>query len=166
MFNKSAHVSLVCFHCTLPVSASTTGSLRFISTTATGGTVFFQNRTGYRSGIDTAAIQYDVGHVGDDTMTFTPPTVTWLRDGVPVSDTPTNTAGGNGNLSTTLSFMFEESDAGVYQCVFTDTARSEVFVVHPIRLDTHLYTLLAETHSLHIMLQENFGIYGNIPLPP
>ena len=123
---------------TLPASASTTGSLRFISSSATGGTVFFQNRAGYESGVDTAAIQCDVGHVGDDTMTFTPPTVTWLRDGVPVSDTPTNTAGagGNGRLNTILSFMFEESDAGVYQCVFTNTARSEVFVVDAIRLDT------------------------------
>ena len=66
-------------------------------------------------------------------MTFAPPTVTWLRDGVPVSDTPTNAARGDGGLGTTLSML---SDAGVYQCVFTDTARSEVFVVDPIRLDT------------------------------
>ena len=42
-----------------------------------------------------------------------------------------------GALRTTLSFRFEASDAGVYQCIFTDRDRSfEVFVTDPIRLDT------------------------------
>ena len=156
--------------CTLLASASTTGSLRFISSSATGGNVFFRNRAGYRSGVDTATIQYDVGHVGDDTMTFTPPTVTWLRDGVPVSDTPTNTTRGNGGLNTTLSFMFEESDAGVYQCVFTDTARSEVFVVDPIRLDTGkdspVHITSRDTLTAYYCCRRSFGLSGNIPLHP
>jgi hypothetical protein len=83
-----------------------------------------------------ATIQYEVGHVGDDTDSFTSPTVTWLKDGVPVNDIPTNTVGSRGGLSTILSFPFEERDAGVYQCVFTDTSRSEVFIAEPILLDT------------------------------
>lgn len=67
-------------------------------------------------------------------MTFVTPTVMWLKAGVPVSATPTNTPGSNGRLSTTLSFVFDEEsdDVGVYQCVFIDTARSEVLVVDPI----------------------------------
>ena len=81
---------------------------------------------------------FQVGHVGDDTMnSFTSPSVTWLKDGVPISTTPTNTdPGNNGSLESVLTFMFSSSDAGVYQCIFTDTVRSEVFLPHPIRLDT------------------------------
>ena len=80
---------------------------------------------------------FQVGHVGDDTITYTQPTVTWLKDGVPISTTPTNTdPGNNGGLESVLTFMFSSSDGGVYQCIFTDTARSQVFLPHPIRLDT------------------------------
>lgn len=117
-------------------SPSTTGSLQFISKNAAGGTTFFRNRAGFTSG-DTATLEYNVGHVGDDTMTFVTPTVKWLKDGVPVSATPTNTPGSaDGSVRTTLSFPFMTSDAGVYQCIFTDTTRSEVFAADPIRLDT------------------------------
>ena len=67
---------------------------------------------------------------------YTAPTVLWLKDGLPTRAIPTYvTVGSNGRLSTTLSFSFQESDAGVYQCVFTGT-NSELFVTIPIRLDT------------------------------
>ena len=85
---------------------------------------------------DTASITYSLSHVDSDTMNFMIPDVTWLKDGVPVNVTPTNTPQSNGDLTTVLSFIFDESDAGVYQCVLTDTARFEVFVTDPIRLDT------------------------------
>jgi hypothetical protein len=137
--------------CTHVASASTTGSLRLISSTANGGSLFIFQRDGYANG-DAVIIQYDAGHVGDDVMSFTPPTVTWLKDGVPVSDTPTNAVGGNGALSTTLSFTFEESDAGVYQCVFTDTSRSEVYVTDPIRLDTGKGSLYHRPSHIHCVL--------------
>ena len=72
----------------------------------------------------------------DVTNMYTTPTVLWLRDGVPAKATPTNTAVGNsGRLRTTLSFSFQESDAGVYQCVFTDTNTEQLFTI-PIRLDS------------------------------
>ncbi len=117
-------------------SASTNGSLSFTGSTARNTNfAFFRNRAGYQSG-DMAELEFGVGHVGDDVMDYTTPNVTWLRDGVPVSVSPTNTAPSSGALVTVLSFAFAESDAGVYQCVFTDTARSEVFVTDPIRLVT------------------------------
>jgi hypothetical protein len=152
--------------CTHAASASTTGSLRLISSTATGGNFFLFQRDGYANG-NATTIQYDTGFVGDDVMSFTSPMVTWLKDGVPVSDTPMNTVGVNGGLSTTLSFIFEESDAGVYQCVFTDTSRSEVFVAEPIRLDTGKGSLSqALPHSLCLtaVARGNTDITGNIPL--
>ena len=82
-------------------------------------------------------VVFHVGHVGDDAMTYAQPTVTWLKDGVPVSITPNNAdPGNNGGLESSYNFVFSSSDAGVYQCIFTDTIRSEMFLPHPIRLDT------------------------------
>ena len=83
-----------------------------------------------------ASLNFVIGHVNDGTTMYTAPTVLWLKDGTPAGATPTNTAvGSNGRLSTILSFSFQESDAGVYQCVFTGN-NSELFVTIPIRLDT------------------------------
>lgn len=128
-------VEMSLYLCSFVASVSTIGSLRFISSTANSD-IFFRNRAGYRSG-DTAIVEYDVGHVYDNTTTFMTPRVTWLRDGVPVSTAPTNTPGSNGRLNTTLSFIFnEESGVGVYQCAFIDITRSEILVTDPIRLDT------------------------------
>ena len=95
----------------------------------------FQNRVGYEVG-NRASIQYSIGHVGDDEVNFVAPNVLWLRDGVPVSVMPTNIVNYYGRIKTTLSFTFEKSDAGVYQGVFTDSVRSEVFLAEPMRLDT------------------------------
>ena len=120
----------------LTVSAAVAGSLQFISVN-TPDKFLFRGRpaTGYATG-ETATINYEIGHVGDDTTAYTAPQVQWLKDGLPAVRTPTNTPGTNGSLTSTLSFTFAASDAGVYQCVFTDTSSSEIFVTVSTRLDT------------------------------
>ena len=121
------------------------GSLQFISVD-TPGKFLFRGRpaTGYATG-ETATINYEIGHVGDDVTTYTAPQqVQWLKDGLPAVRTPTNTPGTNGRLTSTLSFTFAASDAGVYQCVFTDTSSSEIFVTVPTRLDTGEYTITSK----------------------
>ena len=128
------------FKCT--VSAAMAGSLQFISVDNTPK-FWFRGRpfTGYATG-DTATINYEIGHVGDGTTAYTAPQqVQWLKDGLPAVRTPTNTTGTNGRLTSTLSFTFAASDAGVYQCVFTDTSSSEIFVTVPTRLDTGEYEM-------------------------
>ena len=110
----------------------------------------FTNRTGYQSG-NQVSLDYTVGRVGGDMMDVHPtPLVSWMKDGVPFRTTPTNTPVGNGLLTTSLSFSFLAADAGVYQCVFTDTGRSEVLVSSPIRLDTgeysHIHTCTISVH--------------------
>ena len=86
-----------------------------------------------------ASLNFVIGHVDDNINMYTPPTVLWLKDGISARITSTNTpVSSNGRLSTTLSFSFQESNAGVYQCVFTGT-NSELFVTIPIRLDTCEY---------------------------
>ena len=107
----------------LIVSAAVAGSLQFISVT-TPGKFWFRGRpaTGYATG-ETATISYEIGHVGDETTAYTAPQqVQWLKNGLSAVRTPTNTTGTNGSLTSTLSFTFAASDAGLYQCVFTDTS--------------------------------------------
>ena len=115
----------------LSASALGPGSLRFISNTG-----FTDNRVGYTNG-ERVFLEFNVGHVNDDMATYATPTVTWLRDGLPVVDiTPSNTPRSNGGLRTTISFGFLESLAGVYQCIFADPSRSEVLIPEPIGVDT------------------------------
>ena len=132
-------------HCTVPTEVA--GSLQFISVT-TPPKFLFRGRpaTGYANG-DTTTIEYEIGHVDDDTMDYTVPQVQWLKDGLPAVRTPTNTTGTNGRLTSTLSFTFAASDAGVYQCVFTDTSRSEIFATVPTRQDTGEYTVASKVNS-------------------
>ena len=83
-----------------------------------------------------ASLNFITGHIDDNiTILYATPTVLWLKDGTPTRATPTNTpvCSNGGGLSTTLSFSFQESNAGVYQCVFM--TNSELFVTIPIRLD-------------------------------
>ncbi len=116
----------------------TSGSLQVISSDIRGQSApFLRNRTAFREGT-VASLSYMIGHAGDDTATFPTPSVMWLKDGQPARafPRPTNVELGNGRLVTTLTFTFMRSDAGVYQCVFTDPITSQMFLTVPIRLDT------------------------------
>lgn len=107
--------------------------LHYIASTLNFASLQFRSNSGNRNRATGTYLQIDMGHVGDAFVMYTTPTVTWLRDGVPVNAVPTNTPGSNGRLTTALSSL---SDAGVYQGIFVDTIRSEVFAASPIRLDT------------------------------
>ena len=93
------------------------------------------NRVGYEN-VTQVSHQYSVSHFGDLNTVYQVPLVLWLKDGLPVPVMPTSIPGINGRLITTLSFLFTEDDAGVYQVIFTDTLRSELFLTDPIRLET------------------------------
>ena len=117
----------------LVVQPSVTGVLRIVS-----GTTLLANRTAQNNG-DSVTLAYTAGYVGDDTNNYNTPSVVWLKDGAPFRTTPTNMAvGGNGQLSSTLTFTFQESDAGVYHCFFTGT-NSDIYGTIPLRLDTGKY---------------------------
>ena len=96
---------------------------------------FYPNRTAVNNGA-MVTLSFTAGHVGDDTKSYIAPTVVWLKDGAPARTTPTNMAmGTNGQLNSTLSFTFQASDAGVYQCIFTGSS-SQMYGTIPLRLDT------------------------------
>ncbi len=121
-------------------STFTSGSLQVISSYISGknaSSIIFPNRTAFREG-SVASLSYVIGHAGDDTTAFPTPSVLWLKNGQPARATPTNVklTEGNGRLMTNLTFTFMLSDAGVYQCVFTDPITSQMFFTVPTRLDT------------------------------
>ena len=93
--------------------------------------IFIDNRIGIQSGaeVNSNLLLCEVRHMGASVST---PTVTWTVNGRVVS-TPncTNCFTSSLNISS-----FSASDAGVYQCVFTDTdSTREVVTTTPIRLD-------------------------------
>ena len=96
---------------------------------------FYPNRTAVNTGAN-VTLSFTAGHVGDDMNSYTTPTAVWLKDGAQASTTPTNmTVGGNGRLNSTLSFTFQASDEGVYQCVFSGSGPLVYWTI-PLRLDT------------------------------
>ena len=117
------------------------GSLRIVAndpaiTTASTNTSAPDGRTGYQVG-ENVSLSFEIGHVGDDSTSYST-SVIWLKDGGPVRTTPTNIPGVNGHMTTTLSFTFQESDDGVYQCVIAGN-NLEMLVTLPIRVDTGEY---------------------------
>ena len=103
------------------------------------------NRTGIALGgtVDGSLLTCIAGHQGDGVMNYSPPSVVWVRNGHPVEVTDsritvTPTTMANGQLTSLLTITtFALSDAGVYQCVFTDSdGDTELITTVPYRLDT------------------------------
>ena len=103
------------------------------------------NRTGIALGgtVFSSLLTCIAGHQGDGVMNYSPPSVVWVRNGQPVDDTDsritiTPTTMTNGQLTSSLTTTnFALSDAGVYQCIFTDSdGDTELITTLPYRLDT------------------------------
>ena len=106
---------------------------------------FNDNRTGIVLGgtVDGSLLTCTAGHQGDGVMDYPAPSVVWVRSGQVVDDTDsqitiTSTTMTNGQVTTSLTITnFGLSDAGVYQCVFTDDSNGgEVITSIPYQLDT------------------------------
>ena len=82
------------------------------------------------------------GHSGIGSS-FSAPSVVWVRNGEQVvadsriTITDSTTSGGRRRTSSLQITNFGLSDAGVYQCIFTDVDNvAEVITTKPLRLDT------------------------------
>ena len=99
---------------------------------------FIDNRTGIQNGttINSTLLLCQARHMGASTST---PNVSWTVNGRVVS-----TSNCTNCFTSSLSISnFAVSDAGVYQCIFTDTdATGEVITSKPMRLDTGLCNVL------------------------
>ena len=113
----------------LAVVESSTGTLRLVS-----GSTFFANRTTATIG-DHVSFTYTVGHVGDDINYYYSPLCAWFKDGALIGPI-TAVYGSRGQVTYTLSFTFDEPDAGVYQCIFFGSTGREMYGTIPVRLDT------------------------------
>ena len=98
------------------------------------------NRTAVALG-STVWLECDGDHSGPGS--FSPPSVVWVRNGEQVvadgriTITESTTSGGRRRTSDLQITNFDLSDAGVYQCIFTDVdSDSEVITTTPLRLDT------------------------------
>ncbi len=104
------------------------------------------NRTGIALGgtVDGFLLTCTAGHQGDGVMNYPAPSVVWVKSGQVVDDTDsrittTSTTMVNGQQATSSLTVtnFGLSDAGVYQCVFTDDSDGgEVITSIPYQLDT------------------------------
>ena len=106
--------------------------------------IFIDNRTGIQSGMAVGSnlLLCQAGHMG---VSMSIPHVTWTVNGrVVLTSNCTNC------FTSSLSIpSFSASDAGVYQCIFTDTdSTREVVTSIPIRLDTGLPCLTLQ-HLTH-----------------
>ena len=99
---------------------------------------FIDNRTGIQTDMtfDSILLLCQARHMGASTST---PNVSWTVNGRVVS-----TSNCSNCFTTFLNTSdFTASDAGVYQCIFTDTdATGEVVTSKPMRLDTGLCNVL------------------------
>ena len=99
---------------------------------------FIDNRTGIQSDmtLDSILLLCQARRMGASTST---PNVSWTVNGSVVS-----TSNCSNCFTTFLNTSdFTASDAGVYQCIFTDTdATGEVVTSKPMRLDTGLCNVL------------------------
>ena len=97
---------------------------------------FIDNRTGIQSGmtVNGSLLVCEARRMGISTST---PTVSWTVNGRVVSTSDCT----NCFTSSLEITNFAASNAGVYQCIFTDTdAIREVVTSVPMRLDTGLYS--------------------------
>ncbi len=115
----------------------------------TDSDVLYNNRTGVRvrdvdpSGISNAnrLMRCIAGHVGGASAVSTPPTLVWTRSGeAVVADGThiiiTDTQQGDQLQSNLQINSFTDSDAGIYQCIYTDSdSDAEVATSLPHRLD-------------------------------
>lgn len=102
--------------------------------------VYSDNRTGIILGstVDSTLLNCEAMRSG--TFNSLLPVVSWIKDGEVILNS-------TGNSSFHIS-SFSESDAGVYQCIFTDAdGTAEVVTTIPFRLDTGLQYFFCTYYS-------------------
>ncbi len=117
----------------IPVLSSDPGVLR-ITEQDSLTSVEFPNRRAC-SVNDTITLSFTAGHEDDEMNMYSVATAQWLHNGVLARTPQMNEMEANGRLKSTLSFSFQESDAGIYQCIFTSD-NSQVYGTVLLRLET------------------------------
>ena len=117
--------------CNMIFSAASTSTLTVVMHPADSDSFTFDNRTAVTGGSNHVLRCAGTG-------SSSPPSVVWVRNGEQVVNggriTITEETVGNQTSSDLQITNFAPSDAGVYQCIFTEGAA--VITTTPLRLDT------------------------------
>ncbi len=84
---------------------------------------------------DTITLSFTAGHEDDEMNMYSVTSAQWLHNGILARTSPMNEMEANDQLKSTLSFSFQESDAGIYQCIFMNN-NSQVYGTVLLRLET------------------------------
>ncbi len=84
---------------------------------------------------DAITLSFTAGQEDDEMNMYSVASAQWLHNGVLARTSPMNAMEANGRLMSTISFSFQESDAGIYQCIFMND-NSQVYGTVLLRLDT------------------------------
>ncbi len=117
----------------IPVMSNASGVLRITEQDTLTTGLYANRRAAYVN--ESITLSFTAGHEDDETNMYSVISAQWLHKGLSVRITPNNSMEANGRLKSTISFSFQESDAGIYQCIFISD-NSQVFGTVLLRLDT------------------------------
>ena len=129
---------------------STSNPMLGIDVSISDPDAFADNQTGVMLG-DSISLECSAKYSSGSS---TPPAPQWLKNGVVVVEEISHISfSNNGNLLEIMNFAI--SDAGVYQCLFTDTdGDAEILTTVPFRIDTgkQLLTQLSTVTSIMVVI--------------
>ncbi len=122
-----------CIVTLIPVLSNAPGVLIIIEQDSLTSVEFPNRRESYVN--DAITLSFTAGHEDDEMNIYSVTSAQWLHNGVPARTSPMVAMVSNGRLKSTLSFSFQESDAGIYQCIFMSN-NSQVYGTVLLRLET------------------------------
>ncbi len=131
-------ILLLLYHCCLfqpIVLSSAPGVLRITKQDSLTSVEFPNRRASFVN--DAITLSFTAGHEDDEMNMYSVATAQWLHNGVLARTSPMIAMEAHGRLKSTVSFSFQESDAGIYQCIFMSD-NSQVYGTVLLRLDTGL----------------------------
>ncbi len=134
----------------IPVLSSAPGVLRITEQDSLTSVEFPNRRESYVN--DVITLSFTAGHVNDGTNMYSVTSAQWLHKGVLARTPPMNAIEANGRIKSTLSFIFQESDAGIYQCIFMSN-NSQVYGTTLLRLETGQFEM--NRHNTHNLVSTN-----------
>ena len=88
----------------------------------------------------TICLNFMISYFDDETEDCMHPEAIWLRDGLPVKVDSINEVIDPGHFFSSLDFIFQRGDEGVYQCIFS--INDTVFLgSYAIRIDSSKYII-------------------------
>ncbi len=95
----------------IPVMSNAAGVLRLTEQDTLTTGLYANRRAAYVN--ESITLSFTAGHEDDETNMYSVISAQWLHKGISVRTTPNNSMEANGRLKSTISFSFQDSDAGI-----------------------------------------------------